>query len=92
MADLGGRGGSGDDSSAPPCSRIIGLLVDYLEDRLSAPVRADLERHLGACPRCEAQINTYRSTVSLLRSIAEHDLPPELRTTLKAFLSTHARN
>jgi hypothetical protein len=92
VIDPARRGGARHEGAGPPCSRIVGLLVDYLEDRLSARTRADLEQHLTACPRCEAQINTYRSTVALLRSISEHDLPPELRTTLTAFLTTRDRN
>ena len=39
----------------------------------------ELERHLARCPRCVTQLNTYESTVSLLRSIRDDDLPPELR-------------
>jgi hypothetical protein len=31
-------------------------------------------------------VRTYRSTVSLLRSLHEDDLPPELRLRLRAFL------
>jgi hypothetical protein len=39
-----------------------------------------------------AQLKTYESTVSLLRSVTEEDLPPELRLTLKSFLERHCRN
>jgi hypothetical protein len=34
------------------------------------------------------QLHTYRSTVSLLRSLREEDLPPDLRRTLNLFLVT----
>ena len=68
------------------CSRIVELLVDYLEARLPAGTQAELDRHLSACASCEAHLRTYRSTVSLVRSLADEDLPPELRTTLHAFL------
>jgi anti-sigma factor RsiW len=74
------------------CTRIVGLLLDYLEGRLDAGTASELERHLRRCPDCVAQLNTYRSTVSLLHSLRDEDLPPELRTTLHAFLDHRTRN
>ena len=68
------------------------LLVDYLERQLPPDVHAELDRHLSRCPRCLAHLKTYKSTVSLLRSIQEDDLPPELRCTLKSFLDRNCRN
>ncbi|HVD93785.1 MAG TPA: hypothetical protein VNC21_15920 [Vicinamibacterales bacterium] len=35
-----------------------------------------------------AQLRTYESTVSLLRSLRDDELPPELRLTLKSFIDT----
>ena len=70
----------------------MGLLADYVERHLPPDVHAELERHLSACPRCIAQLKTYQSTVSLLHSIREDDLPSELRCTLKAFISRNREN
>jgi hypothetical protein len=39
-----------------------------------------------------AQLKTYQSTVSLLRSITEEELPAELRCTLHAFLHRGCKN
>jgi hypothetical protein len=74
------------------CTDIVALLADFVEHHLPAEVHAELERHLAACPRCIAQLKTYRSTVSLLRSIREEDLPSELRCTLKAFVDRNCNN
>ncbi len=74
------------------CSDIVRLLVDFLEHKLPADVHADLEGHLARCPRCLVQLKTYQSTVALLRSVREDDLPPELRWTLKSFLDQNCRN
>ena len=74
------------------CDDLVGLLADFVEQHLPPDVHAELERHLAACPRCVAQLKTYRSTVSLLHSIKESDLPPELRCTLKAFLDRNCKN
>ena len=72
--------------SPSPCSRIVALLSDYLDGRLSADVRGDLEQHLGGCTDCTAFVESFRSTVTLLQSLTEDDLPDELRLRLKAFL------
>jgi anti-sigma factor RsiW len=74
------------------CSRIISLLTDYLDDRLAGDVRSDLEQHLGGCSDCAAFVGTYRSTVSLLQSLSEDDLPPELRLRLRAFLDDRCKS
>ena len=74
------------------CRDIVRLLVDFLEHRLPPDVQVDLERHLSKCPRCLTQLKTYESTVALLRSVKEDDLPPELRWTLKAFLDKSCHN
>jgi anti-sigma factor RsiW len=74
------------------CHDLVGLLADYVEHHLPPEVHADLERHLARCPRCVTQLNTYRSTVSLLHSIKDEDLPPELRYTLKAFFDRKCKN
>jgi hypothetical protein len=37
-------------------------------------------------------VQTYRSTVSLLRSLGDDDLPSELRSSLRAFLDRGSTN
>ena len=70
----------------PDCSRIVSLLSDYIDGRLAADVRRDLEQHLSGCSECTTFVGTFRSTVALLQSLNEEDLPAELRLRLKAFL------
>lgn len=74
------------------CTNIVALLADFVEHHLPPEVHQELERHLARCPRCVAQLKTYESTVSLLRSIREEDLPAELRCTLKAFIDRNCQN
>jgi anti-sigma factor RsiW len=74
------------------CTDLVGLLADFVEHHLPTHIHAELERHLAACPRCIAQLKTYQSTVSLLRSIRDEDLPAELRCTLKAFVDRACGN
>jgi anti-sigma factor RsiW len=74
------------------CGNLVALLADYVEHQLPPDVHAELEKHLAKCPRCLTQLKTYESTVSLLRTIKEEDLPSELRWTLKAFVDRRCRN
>jgi anti-sigma factor RsiW len=74
------------------CSDLVRLLLDYIEERLPPAARAELDAHLSRCPNCVAYVRTYRSTVSLLHSLKEEDLPAELRMTLHAFLDERAGN
>jgi anti-sigma factor RsiW len=76
----------------PPCSRLLSLLSDYLDNRLPADVRAELEHHLGGCSDCTAFVGTFRSTVSLLQSLTDDDLPEELRLRLRAFLDDRCKS
>ena len=68
------------------CPRIVSLLSDYIDGRLPAAVHRALEQHLGDCQKCTTFVGTFRSTVALLQSLNESDLPEELRLRLKAFL------
>jgi anti-sigma factor RsiW len=74
------------------CTDLVTLLADFVERKLPPEIHAHLERHLTACPRCVTQLKTYQSTLSLLRSIKEEDLPEELRCTLKAFVDRNCGN
>lgn len=74
------------------CSDLVGLLADFVEHHLPDGVHDELERHIAKCPRCVAQLKTYQSTLSLLRSIRDEDLPPELRCNLKSFVEKNCNN
>lgn len=76
----------------PECSRIVSLLSDYIDNRLPADVRQDLEQHLNGCSDCTAFMGTFRSTVTLLKSLSDDDLPEELRVRLKAFLDERCKS
>lgn len=74
------------------CSEVVSLLVDYLEGQLPPQTHARLEQHLSRCAACVADVRRYQSTVSLLHSIREQDLPDELRLSLRAFLDRQGNN
>lgn len=74
------------------CRSVAKLLADYLEHHLSSSTQRDLEAHLERCPRCLSQLRTYESTVSLLRSLHDDELPAELRLRVKSFLDAKCQN
>ena len=74
------------------CNDLVRLLADYVEHQLPSEVHNRLEQHLTRCADCVTQLKTYQSTVSLLRTIKDDDLPPELRCTLKSFLDRNCSN
>jgi anti-sigma factor RsiW len=79
-------------AAKPACCKVVRFLADFLEKRLEPDTRSELETHLSRCPHCVAQLRTYESTVSLLRSLSDDDLPPDLRLSVRAFLDTRCRN
>ena len=74
------------------CPRLVSLLSDYIDGRLPAHVRQELDQHLAGCSECTTFVGTFRSTVALLHSLQEDDLPEELRVRLKAFLDDRCKS
>ena len=74
------------------CNELVGLLADFVEHHLPPEVHERLQYHLSQCHRCVTQLKTYQSTVSLLHTIKDDDLPAELRCTLKAFVDRNCGN
>ena len=74
------------------CRSVVRLLADYLERQLPPEVQQELDQHLQKCPRCVSQLRTYQSTVKLLRSLREDELPAELRLTLRSFIDAKCQN
>jgi anti-sigma factor RsiW len=74
------------------CGSVVKLLADYLEGQLHPRVREEFEAHLARCPRCVQQLRTYESTVSMLRSLRDEELPADLRLTVKSFIDAKCHN
>jgi anti-sigma factor (TIGR02949 family) len=73
----------------PNCRRICDLLVQYADGALSDAERADVERHLEACPPCRGIAGMECGARQLLRTCAERlrggePLPPGLRSRCQA--------
>jgi anti-sigma factor RsiW len=74
------------------CGSVVKLLADYLERQLHPRLREEFEAHLAKCPRCVQQLRTYESTVSMLRSLRDDELPSDLRLTVKSFIDAKCHN
>jgi len=56
------------------CKEFIDFLDDYSKGNQPAPVRAEFERHLSACPSCVDYLKTYTSSIQLAQAAAEPNL------------------
>jgi anti-sigma factor RsiW len=73
------------------CAQGVELLMEYLEGTLAADLRAAVEAHVAACPRCVAFIESYRRTPDVLRQATAPVLPEDLQQPLLAFLRAQRR-
>jgi anti-sigma factor RsiW len=64
------------------CRRAVELITDYLEDALPAKQRADLERHLSACPNCAQYLTQLQATIAATGQVDSDQLSPEMKQTL----------
>ncbi len=47
------------------CRELVDFMLEYLEGGLPDDPRRIFEAHLGACPPCQAYLDTYRETIRL---------------------------
>jgi len=66
------------------CKELVELVTDYLEGRLPATVREQLEAHIALCDGCTAYIEQMRLTLSVLGRIPEETIEPAARDELIA--------
>jgi len=73
----------------PNCRRICDLLTQYADGTLAADQRAEVQRHLDACPPCRVIAGKECGARQLLRACADRlrgaePLPPDLRSRCQA--------
>jgi anti-sigma factor RsiW len=68
------------------CVSGVELLMEYMEGALAPDVRAAIEAHVAACPRCEAFIASYREMPRIVRDATRIEMPAELEASLLAAL------
>ena len=68
------------------CKDAIALLSDYLDALCGPELVSQLEEHLRDCAPCRAYLATFRRTRELTRSAGQVEMPPEMKSRLRAFL------
>lgn len=68
----------------PTCRRICDLLAQYADGTLSAAERAEVQRHLEACPPCRLIAGKECGARQLLRACAERLRAGEVPDTLRS--------
>jgi anti-sigma factor RsiW len=69
------------------CADCVELLGEYVDGTLPPDRAAALEAHLSTCPPCITFVRTYKATRTLCRCKLARDMPPELKSSLQAFLA-----
>jgi len=77
----------------PNCRRICDLLVQYADGTLTDAERAEVQKHLDACPPCRVIASKECGARQLLRACADQlrrtePLPPDLRSRCQALSSS----
>ena len=68
------------------CVSGVELLMEYMEGALAPELRAAIEAHVAACPRCEAFIASYSEMPRIVRDATRIEMPAELEASLLAVL------
>jgi RNA polymerase sigma-70 factor, ECF subfamily len=74
-------------ATPPPTSRacadVAGLLSRHLEGEIDAGTCAEMERHVTACPRCQAACESFRETLRLCGATPSPEVPEALKATIR---------
>jgi hypothetical protein len=64
------------------CAELEILLCDYVDGTLAPADKAEVERHLSACPACAELARDSQAAVAFIERAAEVEPPPELITKI----------
>lgn len=64
------------------CHDLLNELSDYLDGKVPAELRAEIEHHLAECENCRAVVDTLRKTVQLYQTAPQPGLPAGARERL----------
>jgi anti-sigma factor RsiW len=64
------------------CAELEELICDYVDGTLSAARKAEVERHLEACPACAEVARDSAAAVAFMERAADVEPPPELITRI----------
>jgi mycothiol system anti-sigma-R factor len=64
----------------PSCREVYGSVFSYLDHELTAEERAEVERHIAACPSCEEH---FGFDVTVLRFVRQRVPRPKIQSDLQ---------
>ena len=64
------------------CAELEALICDYVDGTLGAAQKAEVERHLEACPACAELARDSAAAVAFMERAADVEPPPELITRI----------
>jgi len=67
---------------AVSCQEVVELVTDYIEGRLDAQRRSDVDAHLALCDPCVVYVEQMRETIRTLGRVPLETLPDEAKRTL----------
>jgi anti-sigma factor RsiW len=76
------------DDEMLACRQVVELVTGYLEGDLPDAVRADVERHLRACPPCVTYLEQMRLTARALRDVSVGAISSDVRAELVSAFRT----
>src|SRR5713101_2783004 len=53
------------------CTRMENRIVPYVDGRMKENERAQVEKHLAACPACRLRVNEFRAVTGLLEELPQ---------------------
>jgi hypothetical protein len=65
------------------CSEFLAELGEFLDEKVSTGLRADLEAHLEGCEHCVITMQTTRKTIEIYRNHEIYELPLGIRERLQ---------
>jgi RNA polymerase sigma-70 factor (ECF subfamily) len=68
----------------PSCPDIPSLFSRHLENEIDPTTCIEMERHLAACPHCDAACESLKRVLSLCRNTAAPQVPPNLQESVRA--------
>jgi anti-sigma factor RsiW len=64
------------------CQRLVELVTDYFEGKLTVGRRRRFEEHLASCPSCAMYVSQMSATIRLTGTLREEDISTEARDAL----------
>jgi hypothetical protein len=64
------------------CDEFFAEFGDYIEDRVSAEVRAELELHLSNCRACHVLYDSTCQTVKIITDSGSFELPEDVSDSI----------